>query len=137
MPNDIDEQPHILILGIDDDGVFIDEIHHLDSCEVEVDTALPHEIPFAQRHTCRVQSIIDCNGIDDIDGWRELPPGEYEIKSYYIYHPGEFGGSYGAEHETGIVLSGPHPFVGATGVSGVPQAYCSICGNVHGVESST
>jgi len=55
-------------------------------------------------YTCRVQAVLDGNGLDDIENWKDLAPGEYEIKSYYEYHPGEFGGSIGADHEIAIFL---------------------------------
>jgi hypothetical protein len=103
-----DEQPHILVIeNIDEEkGEYDWYVEHLPDCPKETyDTGMwdqKHE-PM-EYYTCRTQAVIDNNSLDDIEDWKKLAPGRYKIKSYYEYHPGEFGGTYGEEHEIGIVM---------------------------------
>jgi len=105
VPNyDEDKEPHILVIENTDGDHYV---KHLDDCPKEEFSSGDWEMDMSdplEYYTCRTQAAIDGNDIDDIENWRELPPGEYKIKSYYEYHPGEFGGSYGAEYEIGIFL---------------------------------
>lgn len=102
---DEDDVPHILVIEVQGEDWWI---KHLKDCPTETFDA--GETDFTQKHepvvyfTCRLQAVVDGNGLDDIENWKELPPGEYEIASYYQYYPGEFGGQYGEEHEIGLYL---------------------------------
>jgi hypothetical protein len=130
--NDKDTEAHILV--IEEQGESWD-ICHLKKCPTERGGAMFDDIEGETLYyTCRVQACIDANGLYDIDGWDELPPGRYDIISYYEYYPGEFGGSYGEEHEIGLLLISPHPFIPAIGVNAEQQDYCRICGSRHEVS---
>jgi hypothetical protein len=105
--NSIDDEPHKLMIERNHDKEPIDwVVVHLPSCPTETYQAqLSEKDPFDMIHyTCRMQAVIDGNGIDDIENWQGLETGEYKIKSYYEYHPGEFGGTYGEDHEIGLLL---------------------------------
>lgn len=105
--NSVDEHPHKLLIERNHGKEPIDwcVVHRPDCPKETYQGQLGEKDPFDMIHyTCRVQAVIDGNGIDDIENWQELATGEYEIKSYYEYIPGDFGGSYGAEHEIGLFL---------------------------------
>jgi hypothetical protein len=99
-----DDQPHTLVIEHADHekGEWDWFVLHLPTCPTEDVVGFGDE-PL-EYFTCRVQAVIDANGIDDIENWRELKPGKYPIKSYYEYYPGEYGGTYGEEHDIGIFL---------------------------------
>lgn len=103
-----DEKPHILVIHSKYDSERGGDwtVEHLDDCPIEIyssgDFEEKHE-PL-EYYNCRLQAAIDGNGLDDIEDWKELEPGEYKIKSYYQYWPGEYGGESDAEHEIGIFL---------------------------------
>ena len=98
-----DELSHILVIENTDHDWYV---KHPPTCPTQkvIGGMFDDLEGFEFRHDCRVQAILDHNGIDDIDDWTDLAPGEYEIKSYYEYHPGELGGTYGEEHEIAIFL---------------------------------
>lgn len=104
--NSVDEHPHKLLI---ERGEYTSTdwcVVHRPDCPTETyQGQLGEKDPFDMIHyTCRMQAVIDGNGIDDIENWKELETGEYEIKSYYEYHPGDFGGTYGEDHEIGLFL---------------------------------
>lgn len=107
---DEDDKPHTLVIENEYDEVLGRKpdwsIIHLDDCPVEVfsDGSFDEKHEPLEYHNCRVQAVIDGNGIDDIEDWWRLPPGEYKIVSYYEYYPGDYGGSLGAEHEIDIFM---------------------------------
>ena len=105
--NSVDEHTHKLFIERNYGKEPADWIVvHRDDCPKETyhgELGQKDEYPMIH-YTCRVQACIDANGIDDIENWKELPHGEHKIKSYYEYHAGEAGGTYGEEHEIGLIL---------------------------------
>ncbi len=106
--NEVDEREHVLVIEAKyDDGEIDWYIEHLDTCPKEEFLNGIDKSESMEYYICRAQACLDGNSLDDIEDWRELPIGRYDIKSYYEYIPGDFGGSYGAEHEIGLFLSAP------------------------------
>lgn len=104
--NSVDEIPHVLVIEekCDDPIDTVWHVRHLDSCPKEQFLGWFDKHEPMQYFTCRVQACIDGNGLDDIENWKDLPVGEHLIVSQYVYYPGDFGGSYGAEHEISLML---------------------------------
>lgn len=107
-----DEVAHTMwIVGIGEDKYF--SVDHLPTCGIErVENDLgPDGRPF-ERHTCRLAWVLETWGFDFLghadgrEGWEFLEPGSYAVKSYTEYRPGEFGGTYGEEWDTGAFVEG-------------------------------
>lgn len=106
-----DAFPHILdVIDIGEEARY--EIEHLRGCPVET---YDYDGVVYKRHNCRVAWVQDNWGLDFLEhddgrvGWQLLEPGSYLISSYTEYVPGEFGGTYGEEWDTGIRLVDPIP----------------------------
>ena len=106
-----DAFPHILDV-IDSGKEAYYEIEHLPGCPIETydDGGVIYE-----SYNCRVAWVVDNWSLDFLEhddgrvGWQLLEPGSYLISSYTEYVPGEFGGTYGEEWDTGVRLVDPIP----------------------------
>lgn len=106
---------HLLIVTDEEDGKSY-EIEH-PGCPtkvVELDSIGGDAITY-EHYNCRMQWASDNSGLnyleheDGSEGWMSLEPGIYRIASYTEYRPGEFGGTYGEEWDTGVRLIEPIP----------------------------
>lgn len=106
-----DEVPHMVtIIGEGEEKYY--EVEHLPTCETErVDGGgIGGPSCYYDHFTCRLGWVIENWGFDFLEhedgsqGWQQLEPGEYKVVSYTEYIPGEFGGTYGEEQDTGARL---------------------------------
>lgn len=103
-----DEVPHVVtIIGEDEEKYF--DVEHLVTCQTEsFESGLDGH--HYMQYTCRLQWVLENWGFDFLEdedgseGWQHLEPGEYKVVSYTEYTPGEFGGTYGEEWDTGARL---------------------------------
>jgi hypothetical protein len=61
------------------------EVIHPDTCKEEMIWTNPKGND-VYGYTCGVQYVIDHVGLDDIEGWKELEDGEYDL-GFYAYTP--------------------------------------------------
>lgn len=107
---------HLLVITEHEDGKSY-EIEHPD-CPTKVvnldSIGSENSIEYVHR-TCRMQWAVENSDLDFLEhqdgseGWLSLEPGVYRIVSYTEYRPGEFGGTYGEEWDTGVRLVEPIP----------------------------
>lgn len=113
-----DDIPHLLTV-IHGEGEKYFEVDHPSECQTEtvtLDSLAPECGPIQYEHyVCRVQWVIDNAGLDFLEhpdgkeGWLHLEPGTYPIIGYTNYIADEFGGTYGEEWDTGVMLVQPLP----------------------------
>ncbi|MBU6232402.1 hypothetical protein KGP36_07245 [Patescibacteria group bacterium] len=102
--------PHILLIEGEEGEDKSYSVKHNSDCPIEVldDDFMGHK---REECVCDVEVELWHVGLDalsDQEGneidWRELAPGEYQIRFWSEYYPGEFGGSIGAEWDCGLEL---------------------------------
>lgn len=107
--------PHILVIEEGEnypDSPLIDKsysVKHNPDCPIEIldDDFMGHK---REECVCDVEVELWNVGLElsDSEGnkidWRGLAPGEYQIRFWSEYYPGEFNGSIGAEWDCGLEL---------------------------------
>lgn len=115
--NSEDAAPHLLLV-VDTGEERYYEVEHPPECQKEyfvLEGISGDQEAFEkfERYTCRVAWVCEGWGLDFLqlagelkghEGWEKLAPGLYPIMGFTDYSPGELGGTWGEEWDTGVYV---------------------------------